>query len=75
MGRIVLYTDYKTLIVEDLQEVWIQQNLTMPGYSLCYKDKHYERNIVYRSGNKKLLQELGQKLLKAYVNGDKEVKI
>ena len=75
MKRITVHLDYTTLIIEDLQEVWIQPASLNERWLLCYSDAKYKQKIIYRSTNKDVLRRAGKKLLTAYENGEKEVKI
>lgn len=75
MKRIIVHLEYTTLTIENLENIWIQPATLQPTWMLCYKDYKYEKGILYRCPNKYKLKKAGEKLLNAYVNGEKEVTI
>ena len=75
MKKMIVHLAYTTIIIEDLEEVWIQPASLQPTWLLCYKDAKYKSKVLYRCPNKLLLKIAGMKLLTAYVNNKKEIKI
>lgn len=75
MREFILELDYDTKVIRNLRGVWLQPMVMQPGWMLCYEDELYERGIIYRSRDKKLLEKLKTKMMDAYKAGKNEVRI
>ena len=75
MREFILELDYGTKIIKNLNSTWIQPMMMSPGWMLCYKDDVYDRGIIYRSENKKVLVEIQSKMINAYQEGKSKVRL
>ncbi len=75
MGKIILELSYGNVTLYNLKSTWIQSLTMKPGYMLCYEDDVYDRGIIYRSENKKILLTNQNVLMDEINNGKKRIKI
>ena len=75
MYKLILDSEYGSIVVKDLDEIWVQKNIFYQEWQLCYKDKKWERKTIYFSKDKELLLKLKNKIIDAYVAGEKRVKV
>lgn len=75
MDKIVLELDYESRVLYDLEKTWVQRQISEAGYMLCYKDKEWDRRIIYRSRDKQLLFKLQDKMMREVSEGKKYIKL
>ena len=75
MSKIMLKTNHGKITIHNLNSTWIQPLTMSPGYMLCYEDDIYKRGTIYRSTDKQLLMRLQDKLMDAYNEGKKKIKL
>lgn len=75
MEKIILSLSYGTVTLYDLELTWLQPKTMSPGWMLCYRDAKYERGIIYRSSDKKLLLDIQDEMMTAISEGKKLIKL
>lgn len=75
MDKIVLELDYESRVLYDLEKTWVQKQMCEDGYMLCYKNKEWDRKVIYRSNDKQLLFKLQDKLMKEVSEGKTYIKL
>ena len=73
MGRIIVHSEGKTHVVENLKEVWIGEKMFERNWLLYYCDEHNKKAVIAKAKYKKTLVEKGQKLYKAHQKGLEEI--
>lgn len=76
MREFVLQLDEgKVEVIKNLRRLWIERNYILGGWGLFFEDDIYERNLIYRSKDRLLLERISQIISNAYAEGKNIVRV
>lgn len=76
MKELILYLEQgRTIIIRNLKELWIEYSYAWGCWHLCFRDSEYEQYVIYGSYDLKLLREKKNKIMKAYEEGNKSIRV